>query len=92
MNKHVEDSYKVTYVCDIFDRVFEYWKNGELGTKRDIFSYVKEWHAHNILYKLHLFRKHTKDVDLNENEGKFRLFCYGVIWKFTRKKWKREDK
>jgi len=34
---------------------------------RTIESYTHETKAHNRLYKLHLFRSHTKDTDLEEN-------------------------
>lgn len=29
-------------------------------------SYVREWLGHNRLYRMGLFRSHTKDVDLQE--------------------------
>lgn len=43
---------------------------------------IDEWKFHNLLYKLHLFRSHTKDTDLNENESKFRKFVYKIVGKF----------
>lgn len=43
---------------------------------RTLKSYLREWRAHNRLYKFHLFKKHTKDVDLNTNESKFRRLGY----------------
>lgn len=49
---------------------------------RDMKSYMNEWRAHNILYKLHLFRSHTVDTDLNVNETKFRRAIYWLISKF----------
>lgn len=30
-------------------------------------SMINEWRGHNLLYNLHLFRSHTKDVDINKN-------------------------
>lgn len=30
---------------------------------RSIKNYIAEWYIHNLLYRLHLFRKHTRDVD-----------------------------
>lgn len=47
---------------------------------RSIKSLVEEWRAHNLLYKLGLFKSHTKDVDLN-NESKVRLFIYKILSK-----------
>ena len=42
-------------------------------------SLIKEWRAHNLMYDLGLFRSHTKDVDLNTDESKLRLFLYSVL-------------
>jgi hypothetical protein len=47
--------------------------------KRSEESWIKEWIAHNRLYKRNLFVDHTKDVDLDEKESLFRLFCYQFI-------------
>lgn len=38
-------------------------------------SLYREWKAHNRLYKWHLFRSHTKDVDLGY-EPWYRRLCY----------------
>ena len=50
-----------------------------LTFKRTNQSWIKEWKAHNLLYKLHLFEENTRDTDLEENESKFGLFCYEII-------------
>lgn len=47
--------------------------------KRTNKSWIQEWRAHNLLYKLHLFEIYIKDTDLEECESKFRLFCYKII-------------
>lgn len=36
---------------------------------------VDEWKAHNLYYKMGLWRSHTKDVDINENDLKNKI-CY----------------
>ena len=47
--------------------------------QRDMESMVKEWHAHNILYKLHIIRCNTRDVDLELKQPWHReLFCIVV--------------
>lgn len=46
---------------------------------RNIESWIKEWKTHNLLYKFHLFKKHTSDTDLSEDESKFRLFIYDIL-------------
>lgn len=48
-------------------------------SKRSIKSWLKEWKAHNRLYRLGLFRTHTRDCDLEENEKLHRLFIYQVL-------------
>ena len=42
-------------------------------------SYCNEIKAHNRLYKLHLFRKHTKDTDLEEPISKFMEIIYSIL-------------
>ena len=68
-NTHVEDSYLANDIrfevgSIIRERYLQF-----LPITRSFESYVREWKGHNRLYKLHLFRKHTKDVDLNENNS-----------------------
>ena len=48
-------------------------------SKRTLNSWIKEWKAHNRLYNLGLFRKHTKDCDLEENEKWWRLLAYQIL-------------
>ena len=42
-------------------------------------SWVREWKAHNILFKWGIAPSKTKDVDLNENESLFKRFCYFIL-------------
>ena len=37
----------------------------EVTANRSNYSLSCEWAVHNVLYKLGVFRSHTKDVDLN---------------------------
>lgn len=49
--------------------------------KRTDLSYEKEIKAHILMYKLHLFRKHTKDTDLEEHIKKWKqIFYYMIGW------------
>lgn len=44
-------------------------------------SYEKELKAHILMYKLHLFRKHTQDCDLEEHIKKWKqIFYYMIGW------------
>ena len=47
--------------------------------KRTAKSLINEWFAHNVLYNLHLFRSHTKDVDLNYPQSKIVGICYAIV-------------
>ena len=78
-NTHVIDSYKVEDIgfevgCIIRERYLR-----KLQITRTFESYVNEWRGHNRLYKLHLFRKHTKDVDLEEPQRLFWRIVWGII-------------
>lgn len=53
-------------------------KNGYFY-KRTNKSWIQEWQSHNLLYKYNLYKEHTFDTDLSENESKFRLFCYMIL-------------
>lgn len=75
-NTHVTDSYKTDNynlnVCYIIrERTLR-----KLPVTRSFESYVREWRGHNRLYYLHLFRSHTKDVDLDENMSMF----WELVW------------
>ena len=42
-------------------------------------SYERELKAHNLMYKLHLFKKHTKDTDLEEHIKKWKEIVYFIL-------------
>lgn len=42
-------------------------------------SYMNEIKAHNRLYKLGLFKNHTKDADLEEPISKFKEIIYAIL-------------
>lgn len=50
-----------------------------LPVSRSLRSYIAETKAHNRLYKLGLFRKHTKDTDLEEKIKKWLEIIYFII-------------
>ena len=72
---HIINSYLITKRCDMRYFIIENLKV-EPFTKRSVNSYVREWRAHNLLYKLGLFVDRTKDTDLDINETRLRRFCY----------------
>lgn len=67
-NIHIEDSFAtpkrhikgdLVVILEYADR-----QNCEV-CNRSLNSLCLEWYAHNLLYKLHIKRARTKDVDLN---------------------------
>lgn len=80
MNYQVKNSYEITSITKMKSIITDLYNSGKLGHNRTINSYVKELFAHNILYKFGIARSRTRDTDLNDNESKFRLFCYNIIW------------
>lgn len=58
--------------------IIERRKNNYPITRTNI-SYEKELKAHILMYKLHLFRKHTQDCDLEEHIKKWKQIIYYMI-------------
>lgn len=77
-NCHIVDSYKITDRKTMEDFVKENL-SGEPFNCRSIKSYVREWRAHNLLYKWKIKIESSKDVDLDINESKWRRFCYFIL-------------
>jgi hypothetical protein len=50
-----------------------------LPITRSMISYASEIKAHNRLYKLGLFRSHTKDCDCEENIKKWKDILFKII-------------
>jgi len=66
-NTHVEDSYKCEDIGLEVMQIMRERHLRKLKVTRTFESYVREWRGHNNLYRMGLFRSHTKDVDLEEN-------------------------
>ena len=82
-NIHIEDSYKVNTREDMQMILNDIRAKHSLEEsdvlKRTDKSLIKEWRAHNLFYNLHLFRSHTKDVDLNYPQSKITEIAYSII-------------
>lgn len=74
----IYDSYMIPE-RDMGNILYEFKKTTGYNSKRSIKSWVREWKAHNRLYKLGLFRSHTKDCDLEEHEAWWKLLIYNII-------------
>lgn len=78
-NTHVEDSYKATNISLEVGYITRERYLRHLPTTRTFESYVREWKGHNRLYKLGLFRSHTKDVDLNEKQKPYEEIVWLIL-------------
>ena len=78
-NVRIVDSYKQTspFLMEYILKRFRE-KTGYCS-KRSLKSWLKEWKTHNRLYRLGLYRTHTKDCDLEENEKLHRLIIYQIL-------------
>lgn len=66
-NINITDSYTYSKKSfkQILNEIKKYSTNCKVTINRSINNLCREWATHNLLYNLHLFRSHTKDVDLN---------------------------
>ena len=81
-NVRIKDSYKIK-TKEYMKLILTLFKERTgFKSKRSIDSWLKEWKTHNRLYRLGLFRSHTSDCDLEENEKLYRLITYEIIGRF----------
>ena len=79
-NIHIIDSYLISK--NEFDSIL---KKIEDTGETDVFKYrtykslKREWAVHNLCYNLHLFKSHTKDVDLNYPQIWYESFLYNIF-------------
>lgn len=78
-NTKVIDSYKITEIDIEVMEIMRERHRRNLPVTREFDSYVREWKAHNNMYNLHLFRKHTKDVDMEEPIKWYYELIYWII-------------
>ena len=82
----IKNSYTITkegYIESILYNLKDKISDHIVFQKRTIKSLTKEWIAHNVLYKLHIARSHTKSVDLNIEKW-YRILCYNIIYWLNR--------
>lgn len=81
-NVRIKDSYQVRDEVEMRIILLQFKIRTGFKSKRTTNSWIKEWKTHNRLYRLGLFRKHTVDCDLEENEKLHRLIAYEIIGRF----------
>lgn len=82
-NTRIQDSYRISSKSDM-KAILEELRERSCSTDMainllSINEMVREWRAHNLLYDLHLFRSHTKDVDLNIGNPWCLKVLYAVV-------------
>ena len=78
-NIKILDSYKIKgYIemCIILNKFVQTTKYKHIRTLDNMIS---EWQIHNLLYKLCIIRKHTKDCDLEYNKTFINKYIYPLI-------------
>jgi hypothetical protein len=81
-NIHIVDSYKIATTDDmqyVLQIVRYAASNYDIIYNRTTNSWIQEWQAHNMLYNLNIRRSSTKDVDINEDELKWRKIGYFIL-------------
>lgn len=85
LNICVKNSYKIKYSDDIENLLKMICNNPTFtefkiaGYKRTLLSMQREWEAHNLLYKLGIFKASTGSTDLDNNESFIRKAGYVVL-------------
>lgn len=85
LNICVKNSYKIKYSDDIENLLKMIRNNHDFtefkiaGYKRTLASMRREWEAHNLLYKLGIFKANTGSTDLDNNESFIRKAGYAVL-------------
>ena len=86
-NIHIRYSYTVTdpkCMLEAMSLIREEAKRFNIEYKRTDTSWLREWKAHNMLYKMKVFINRTAHTDLNEKESWFRRLGYWFLSLFYR--------
>lgn len=75
----IYDSYLIKNVSEEVRKIIKERQEKGYKTNRTIGSYIRETKAHNRLYKLGLFKKHTKSTDLEEDIKLWKEIIYFII-------------
>lgn len=80
-NTKITNSYLVKRkeIKSTIDEVINKRKAANYPITRSRTSYIRELRAHNLMFKLGLFKKHTKDTDLEEPIKLWKEIIYFLI-------------
>ena len=75
----IYDSYLIKNTSKKIDEIIQKRKEKGYQLTRSRRSYLCELKAHNRMYKLGMFRKHTKSTDLEEDIKLWKEIVYRII-------------
>lgn len=81
-NVNINNSYLIETTREkkeVINYILETASDHGITFKRSIKSWLREWKAHNVLFKLGIKKQQTRSVDLNEDENLFRRIGYFLI-------------
>lgn len=81
-NTSILDSYRIKSISDMINvlkKIRETCDDSYAIHKRNIFSMVNEWRAHNLLYSLHIKRDRTGSVDLDTGQNICMKTAYTIL-------------
>ena len=78
-NVHIEDSYLIRSNETKKEILTIILSNTVFAYNRTIGSWLREWRAHNVLYRCGYQPDRTKSVDLNEDETQIRKIGYFLL-------------
>ena len=76
----IEESYKIRNPHKMLDILTESLEKAEVfTTSRKMKSFINQWLVYNNLYKLYLFRKHTKNVTFKDEQSKIKRKMFTML-------------
>lgn len=82
---HIHNSYRVTdrkfirYALECIHYMPEYKALQGTGYTRTLKSEYREWRAHNLLFRLGIFKERTGTADIAQNESILRRIGYAIL-------------
>lgn len=83
-NLHIKDSYKIKDPKEKEEVILHLLELEPDYERRNVPSLIREWKAHNILYKWGMFKDSTRDVDLDVYESRIHRLGYWILATFFR--------
>jgi len=78
-NIHIHDSYKIDSNKEKVAMLNEIYSHLDAQFPRSYKSALREWKAHNVLYKLNIKRASTMHTDIEAKPKLFYRICYFIL-------------